>query len=170
MASCLRSWPKLRRDSRNGSRSDVRPHLHRLRHPIPIRSRTRTLRLRTRRQVLLTFTRTSQLHTRRRLNRGARWHGQRRTANSDYPMTGPRSEPQSKPEPKANAKPPPTHPSAEDGAATPTTSRPATTTTWTTCNGYPVHVTGPRPTVRPQPATANARQRASDQTNNTQGD
>ena len=67
-------------------------------------------------------------------------------------MTGSGSELRSEPERTADAKPSSMRTAATASARTATTSFPATTTAWTTCNGFQALAIKPRPQGKPQRA------------------
>ena len=78
--------------------------------------------------------------------------GTHRTGMTGFPQTGSGSEPKSKPERTADAKPNITQKAATASEPTATTSSQATTTAWTTCNGFQALAIKPRPQGKPQHA------------------
>lgn len=78
--------------------------------------------------------------------------GRPRTGTTGCPTTGSGSEPRSKPERTADAKPNSMRTDATASEPTATTSSQATTTAWTTCNGFQALAIKPRPQGKPQHA------------------
>ena len=78
--------------------------------------------------------------------------GTHRTGMTGFPQTGSGSEPKSKPERTANAKPNIMPKAATASEQTATTSSQATTTAWTICNGFQTLATKPRQQERQQRA------------------
>ena len=78
--------------------------------------------------------------------------GRPRTGATGCPTTGSGSEPRSEPERTADAKPNSMRTAATASEPTATTSFPATTTAWTTCNGFQALAIKPRPQGKPQHA------------------
>ena len=78
--------------------------------------------------------------------------GRPRTGATGCPTTGSGSEPRSEPERTADAKPNSMRTDATASEPTATTSSQATTTAWTTCNGFHRLAIKPRPQGKPQRA------------------
>ena len=78
--------------------------------------------------------------------------GRHHTGTTGCPTTGSGSGPRSKPERTADAKPNAMRKAATASEPTATTSFPATTTAWTTCNGFHRLAIKPRPQGKPQRA------------------